>query len=123
MARADEKQVQRIEPLVRRVEALPDSGAREDALQLMQCILDLHGSGIERMMEIVFESAPSGEGLVRGSRPIPWWRTCFCSTGFIPTIWRRELHRRSQNSRMLRSSWARSTILFTSASPAEVKKA
>ena len=25
-----------------------------------------------------------------GSRPIPWWRTCFCSTGFIPTIWRRE---------------------------------
>jgi hypothetical protein len=65
MARADEKQVQRIEALVRRVEALPDSGAREDALQLMQCILDLHGSGIERMMEIVFASGPSGEALVR----------------------------------------------------------
>lgn len=65
MARIDEKQVRRIEELVMRMEAIPDPAAREDALQLVQCILDLHGSGIERMMEIVFESGPSGEALLR----------------------------------------------------------
>ena len=45
-----------IEPLVRKVQALPDPNARRTALDLVQAVMGLHASGIERMLEIVAES-------------------------------------------------------------------
>lgn len=53
-------QLQRIEGLVRAVESTADPSARASALELMRSLMELHGAGIERMMEIAFETGPSG---------------------------------------------------------------
>ncbi len=65
MSKVDEDRVRRIEELVRRIELIPDPDSRESASQLMQAILELHGAGLERMMEIAFEAGSSGEALIR----------------------------------------------------------
>ena len=65
MAKADEDRVRRIEESVRRIESLPDPESRETARELMQAILELHGTALERMMDLAFESGPSGEALIR----------------------------------------------------------
>ena len=65
MARVDEDRVRRIEELVRRIESLPDPDARAAAAELMQAVLELHGTGLERMMDLAFESGQTGEALIR----------------------------------------------------------
>jgi hypothetical protein len=57
--------VRRIEDLVQRVELFPDSESRETALELMGAILEMHGTGLERMLEIIFDSGESGEAVIR----------------------------------------------------------
>ena len=64
-ANIDEERVRRIETLVRRVELFADPESREIAEQLMQAVLDLHGVGLEKMMDLVFESGTSGEAILR----------------------------------------------------------
>jgi hypothetical protein len=65
MAKADEDRVRRIEDLVRRLDRLPDPECRNTAHALMEAILELHGAGIERMMDIVFESGDQGKAAIR----------------------------------------------------------
>ncbi len=65
MATPDEERIRRIEGLVRRMEAIADVESRETARSLMEAILELHGAGLERMMEIVFESGESGKAAIR----------------------------------------------------------
>jgi Fe-S cluster biogenesis protein NfuA len=65
MAKADEERVRRIEDLVRRVEDIPDRESRETAQALMEAILELHGTGLERMMDIVFDTGESGKAAIR----------------------------------------------------------
>lgn len=48
--------MEKIEGLIRKIENLPDPAARASALALVQALMEFHGSGIERMMEIVAES-------------------------------------------------------------------
>ena len=48
--------MEQIEGLIRKVENLPDPEARASALALMQALMEFHGAGIERIMEIVAES-------------------------------------------------------------------
>lgn len=64
-AELDEERVRRIEALVRRLEQFADPESREVAEQLMQAVLDLHGAGLEKMMDIAFEAGPSGEAIIR----------------------------------------------------------
>jgi hypothetical protein len=64
-ANVDEERVRRIEELVRRLEEIPDPAAREIGEQLMQAVLELHGTAIEKMMDLVFESGPGGEAILR----------------------------------------------------------
>ncbi|MEO7143051.1 MAG: nitrogen fixation protein NifU [Bryobacteraceae bacterium] len=47
---------ERLEALIQKVRSLPDTAARDAALELVQAVMDLHASGIERMMEIVHAS-------------------------------------------------------------------
>jgi len=47
------------------METIPDRESRDIAEQLMQAVLALHGAGLERMMELVFESGASGEAMLR----------------------------------------------------------
>jgi NifU-like domain len=65
MAQADEERVRRIEDLVRRLEEIPDPESRNTAHALMEAILELHGAGLERMMEIVFDTGDSGKAAIR----------------------------------------------------------
>jgi Fe-S cluster biogenesis protein NfuA len=62
---SDEERVRRIEHLVRRLEQFADPESRNVAEQLMEAVLDLHGAGLEKMMDIVFESGSSGEAIIR----------------------------------------------------------
>jgi hypothetical protein len=50
----------RIEKLVQEVQALPDPHARQAALDLVQAVMDLHASGLQRLMEIVGETNALG---------------------------------------------------------------
>ena len=60
MAQFDKKdfqqRLQKIEQLVQTIESSADPRVRASAVELMQSLMELHGAGIERMMEIVFES-------------------------------------------------------------------
>jgi Fe-S cluster biogenesis protein NfuA len=55
---------QRIEGLVARIEAAPDTNVRADALNLVQSLMELHGAGLDRLMEIVAQSGASGYALM-----------------------------------------------------------
>jgi hypothetical protein len=65
MATVDQECAHRIEELVLRIERIADPEGRETARQLMEAILELHGAGLQRMMEIVARSADPGEALIR----------------------------------------------------------
>lgn len=65
MATVDEERVRRIEDLVRRLEEIPDPESRQTAQSLMEAILELHGAGLERMMDLVFEAGDSGKTTIR----------------------------------------------------------
>ena len=55
-----QQHAQKVEQLVERVNAIPDSDARSTALDLMQGLMDLHGSAITRLVEILAESGEAG---------------------------------------------------------------
>ncbi len=55
---------QRIEGLVARIEAAPDPNVRADALYLAQSMMELHGAGLDRVMEIVAQAGASGYALM-----------------------------------------------------------
>jgi hypothetical protein len=64
MAKADSERVRHIEELVRRLEDLPGE-SREIAQSLMEAVLELHGAGLERMMDLVFQAGDVGEATIR----------------------------------------------------------
>jgi Fe-S cluster biogenesis protein NfuA len=51
-----QQRMQQVEALVRRIESLPDPEARASAVELVRALMEFHGAGLERMMEIVAES-------------------------------------------------------------------
>src|SRR5262245_44448037 len=51
----------RIETLLADLRAIGDREARETAEELVRSLLELYGGGLERMMEIVYESPAGGE--------------------------------------------------------------
>lgn len=55
--------MEQIEGLVRKIESLPDSEARASAIGLMQALMEFHGAGLDRMMEIIAESGTGGYAL------------------------------------------------------------
>lgn len=54
----------RIEQLLAELEKGPDSPARAHARELARILLDLHGDGIERMLEIACEHGAQGRALI-----------------------------------------------------------
>ena len=47
--------MEQIEGLIRKIENLPDPSARATSLALVKALMEFHGAGIERMMEIIAE--------------------------------------------------------------------
>jgi Fe-S cluster biogenesis protein NfuA len=56
--------MQRIEVLVQELDTLADPVARAGAVELVQAILELHGTGLERMLLTIQEAGPSGSAIV-----------------------------------------------------------
>lgn len=55
-----QKSAQRIGSLVEELETIADPAARSRSKELVQLLLDLHGAGLERMLDIVFRSGDPG---------------------------------------------------------------
>jgi hypothetical protein len=58
------KQVGRIDALVHEIDSIADPALRATTRKLVQCLMDLHGAGIERMLEIVSEAGDVGAGII-----------------------------------------------------------
>jgi hypothetical protein len=65
VASFDEDRVRRIEDLVRRTGEIPDTESRQTATSLMEAVLELHGAGMDRLLEIVFDSGDAGKAMIR----------------------------------------------------------
>ena len=59
-----QQRIQKIEALVRKIESLADADARTNALELFQLVMDLHGAGVERMMNITFDAGEAGRAII-----------------------------------------------------------
>lgn len=56
--------IQRIDELTRKVEAMSDPEARADAVELLQSLMEFHGAGLERMLEIAAETGVAGQSII-----------------------------------------------------------
>lgn len=59
-----QQRIQKIESLVRKIEQLNDSEAKANAVELFQLVMDLHGAGLERMLDIAFEDGDAGRSVI-----------------------------------------------------------
>lgn len=59
-----QNRVQKIGQLVRDLETVADPAARAATKELVQLLMDMHGAGLERVMEIVFHSGDPGARLI-----------------------------------------------------------
>jgi hypothetical protein len=51
---------QKVDELVQQVTALPESEARTAALELLQSVMDLHGAGMSRIVELLSDTGDAG---------------------------------------------------------------
>jgi Fe-S cluster biogenesis protein NfuA len=56
--------VQKIGGLVHDLETIADPASRAAAKELVQLLMDLHGTGLERIMEVVFQSGETGAKII-----------------------------------------------------------
>lgn len=59
-----QQRIESIEGLVREIEKLSDPSVRSLSSQLVQSLMDLHGAGIERMLEIVHGTGSTGQQVI-----------------------------------------------------------
>lgn len=59
-----QKRIESIERLVRETEQVSDPAARSLSKQLVQSLMDLHGAGFERMLEIVHRTGNNGQQII-----------------------------------------------------------
>jgi Fe-S cluster biogenesis protein NfuA/nitrite reductase/ring-hydroxylating ferredoxin subunit len=58
-----QNRIQRIEELVQKIESVADPELRAGALELVQALMELHGEGLNRMLEVISED-PSGQAVI-----------------------------------------------------------
>lgn len=59
-----QKRVQKIGELVHDLETIADPAARGSAKELVQLLMDLHGAGLERLLEVVFQAGEPGARII-----------------------------------------------------------
>jgi len=66
MNRQDEsrQQAQSIEHLISRLESVSDPGAKAAAQELVQALMEFHGAGLERWLDIIRESGDPGRAII-----------------------------------------------------------
>jgi Fe-S cluster biogenesis protein NfuA len=59
-----QEQIRQLGKLVTQFDQLPDGIAKSAGKEIIQLLMDVHGAGLERMMEIVFESGASAPAII-----------------------------------------------------------
>jgi Fe-S cluster biogenesis protein NfuA len=59
-----QSRVERIEKLIQAVDALPDETARAQSRELVEALLEMQGAGLERLMELIYDSGPDGQAMI-----------------------------------------------------------
>lgn len=59
-----QKRAQRIGGLVQEIESIADPAVRKNTRELVQLLMDLHGAGLERILEIAFQSGEAGARII-----------------------------------------------------------
>jgi Fe-S cluster biogenesis protein NfuA len=59
-----QEQVKQLGNLIAQFDHLPDGPQKTAAKELVQLLMDVHGAGLERIMEIVFEGGAAGPALI-----------------------------------------------------------
>lgn len=59
-----QRRIEAIESLIREIESVSEPAFRSLSSQLMQSVMELHGSGLERLLEIVHASGNTGQQLI-----------------------------------------------------------
>ncbi len=59
-----QKRVQKIGQLVHDLETIADPASRAAAKELVQLLMDLHGAGLEQILDIVYQSGDSGARVI-----------------------------------------------------------
>ena len=60
-----QQRLQSIESLLGEIESAADPSLRTNVQKLVQTVMDLHGAGIERMLELIHSSGDPGENVVQ----------------------------------------------------------
>lgn len=59
-----QEKIRQLGERVARLDQLPESASSAAAKELIQLLMDLHGAGLERMLEIIFESGDQGPRII-----------------------------------------------------------
>src|ERR1700741_1552170 len=59
-----QEQVRELGRLITQFDQMPDGPQKAACTRLVQLLMDVHGTGLERMMEIVFESDGTGPAII-----------------------------------------------------------
>jgi len=58
------QRLQLIETLLGKIEAVADPSLRAQVRELLQLVMDLHGAGLERILEVIRAASDGGDGIV-----------------------------------------------------------
>ncbi len=59
-----QRRTQRVSELVRQIEEIGDPATQATSRELVQLLMELHGAGLEKMMEIVFQAGDHGAHII-----------------------------------------------------------
>ena len=59
-----QERLSRVEELIAALENAPDAAVREQVRELIQTLLDLHGTGLERVLSVVYDSGGAGSAVI-----------------------------------------------------------
>ncbi len=59
-----QKQLGRVEELIGVLEGVPNPAVRAQISELIQTVLDLHGTGLERILSVVYDSGTEGAAMI-----------------------------------------------------------
>jgi Fe-S cluster biogenesis protein NfuA len=59
-----QKRLGHVEELIATLESAPDSAMRKQARELIQALLDLHGTGLERILSVLYDSGVGGSAVI-----------------------------------------------------------
>jgi len=56
--------ISRIEELIQAIDGIADEKSRGQARELVEALLQLQGAGLERLMELIYDSGPEGQAII-----------------------------------------------------------